>query len=1535
MLSGYGFTAAFAAEAIDGWTVKYNSAEGTVVLDSEEKYSGENSIRIINNTANIANHFILLSTPVNVVAGEKYYFGAKTKSKNADILQLAVAFGTRSSLTPFQKKYDWMHYEFEYNATQTAPVDFQVIIQGNATVWMDDFFFINARTGENLLKNPTFEKEKKPEPVVELSDASLEEMYYKISESDSFKSADMEKIRGGFKYMPVYRAENIGIDGDVSDWEKYPPLAMPTLSTQYEILVPDELPKDVEAVCKFAYDEDNFYFLMEVEDDEYNFKEGSAFYWQGDSVQLAISGMEETYGTEIGLCYNPETDKASVYAPALNEAQIGKIKCSGSQSGTKTVYELAFPWDIKFGECPEEIMFSALINDNDADVRRYCVEIAPRGISRTPKSNKDFPVLEILADEKDWYAWIEGEKSGITETEYTYEYFIVNNGEEKSFSINNLTTGTTEEITVPAGEGIRRSFVHTFDTAGEYDVLIEIKNGEDAVTKDIKVSVERKLPSVEYTEGVIEKMQKQASEIKKLIDKCTLAGISTDYETANYLIIEKFAKHLAQDVELNDLSKVYYTEESINKIYEETKNTLSAYLSGEKESLKVPRFVTGDITIDGQTVWADTILDGVVEKRPVFNIGYGHFEDAKALLPDFAGLGMNNTQMETGPRYTLQFVGTPMRNWTIQNNGNAKGEINLTQEEKHGGKYAAKLTFSGDVQKNVFTTFSQTVDVEPGKTYELKGYTKMTNASVYISANNYNDRFEVKGTHDWEEFSASYTAPEGVTSTTIRFINDSNSPLLYIDDVTFTETESGENILRNGDFEEIEGPDTAERMTADLQAMLDALKVAEENNVGVCVLLSPHYFLTQVTDKYKIPYAGGGFLKYNIHHPKAREVVEAHIRRTMELIKDFDSVQSICISNEPAFYTNKLPDFYTKYFREYLKEEYNGDISVLNEAYRTNHTSFEEIDMVFVNNPAKTYDYKIFNDIVFSEWHRWMTEIVKEIMPDVPVHAKIMGYSAESHDPNMIWNGTNYEYYADFFDINGCDYWDYFDDDRPELEKNMWYDYMTSIKNAPVANTEDHIIKDGNTNYDPKHADYVARDIYMGAAHGRGFSDIWIWSRPKPGAAKDLTGGMANRPDAAAKMSKAVLDLNRLSYEITALQQEEREIGILYSNASILNDTSVQQAAYTAYEGAMFSGKRVLFVAESQLEKMHTVKMLIVPNTRFVLPETLPEIKKFILNGGTVLILGEESLKKNERNLDNDAELIDFIYKNSKVVAYDGTAEETISPKPDELYDIIRDMISEEKLYYVKIKDAQTDEISDGIEYNIGVYDGKVLVNLVNNKDDRDIKIYVNDKLCEKSLELRDKTELGEVVTTEKYVPLTIQIDVENCFFDTFGHWAEEDISTLKNEGIVSGVSESRFAPDKNISRAEFLALLVRDTGLEQKAYGNEIPDVDKDKWYADVVKTACEIGIIKIGENFRPDAAITREEMCSLLIAFYEYQNKAVTALEELKFTDMDKIGDKESVKKAVSLGLMIGRDDGSFGAEDNATRAEASSVIARYIKE
>ena len=609
-------------------------------------------------------------------------------------------------------------------------------------------------------------------------------------------------------------------------------------------------------------------------------------------------------------------------------------------------------------------------------------------------------------------------------------------------------------------------------------------------------------------------------------------------------------------------------------------------------------------------------------------------------------------------------------------------------------------------------------------------------------------------------------------------------------------------------------------------------------------------------------------------------------------------------------------------------------MGILNRAYGATYGSFEEIPLSYTNDVME-YDYKMFNDKVFSEWHRWMAGIVHELAPDVPLHSKVMNYLDDDDIADRMKRGVGYEKYYDFLELNGCDAHDYINDgsglyqvsDGYHVEK-MWYDYMRSIKDAPVINSEDHIIPDRSENYSDEVADYVAQNIWQGAIHGRANSTIWAWQRANA-KTEDFYGLVLYRPDVVAAISKEALNLNRNAYEVTALQNDDKEVGILYSDSSIIHDMSTSYAIYQAYSACLYSGKAVQFVTPSQLHKMNYCKVLIVPQSTHVTAETLDYIKQFIENGGKVMIIGQKSLKKNEKGFDNDADKLNYIFANSYVINYDGAKGTTGSITETELHDEIRKVLSQAGVYNVFVKDSVSGEATDYVEYNIGVYNGDIILNMVSYEEDKKVKIFLGDKVVTSSYDINNNVELGEEISLKRYVPVTVRINAENCFIDTFGHWAENDIVEMAKKGIVKGVSESRFAQNKTLTRAEFLSLLMR--GIDVQG-GNTLPsDADASSWYAKDVSKAVAAGVIGT-DAFRPSDYITREEMCQMLVKGYEYAKGTIEAGEEASFTDRSVIGDLEAVSKAYLLGLMLGRDDGSFGPQANATRAEAAAVIARF---
>ncbi|BBH19754.1 hypothetical protein Back11_10990 [Paenibacillus baekrokdamisoli] len=169
-------------------------------------------------------------------------------------------------------------------------------------------------------------------------------------------------------------------------------------------------------------------------------------------------------------------------------------------------------------------------------------------------------------------------------------------------------------------------------------------------------------------------------------------------------------------------------------------------------------------------------------------------------------------------------------------------------------------------------------------------------------------------------------------------------------------------------------------------------------------------------------------------------------------------------------------------------------------------------------------------------------------------------------------------------------------------------------------------------------------------------------------------------------------------------------------------------------------------------------------------------------------------------------------------------------------------------------------------------------------------------------------------------------------------HWAARAIKVLAAKQIVYGVSDTSFQPNANVTRAEFVAFVVRGLGL--KATGlSSFADVNDKAWYAPIVTAANEAGIIKgrSASIFAPNETITREEMTAIIVHAYEYKTGVKTAAEQQNaFADAKEISAwaKDDVNAAFKLGFVSGRGDGRFAPKAWSTRAEATQIIVNLLK-
>ena len=170
------------------------------------------------------------------------------------------------------------------------------------------------------------------------------------------------------------------------------------------------------------------------------------------------------------------------------------------------------------------------------------------------------------------------------------------------------------------------------------------------------------------------------------------------------------------------------------------------------------------------------------------------------------------------------------------------------------------------------------------------------------------------------------------------------------------------------------------------------------------------------------------------------------------------------------------------------------------------------------------------------------------------------------------------------------------------------------------------------------------------------------------------------------------------------------------------------------------------------------------------------------------------------------------------------------------------------------------------------------------------------------------------------------------------GHWGEQEITALYDAGIVKG-SGGSLDLGEDVTRSEFIAMVIRALGLQEVQYQDSFPDVTADDWYANILETAKEQGLIQGDSegNANPNAQITREEMAVILNNAAEFAQLTSSDDVAAQFADDSAISAwaKEEVENATRLGLLSGYPNGTFVPQAYAKREEAFVVIYRLLKQ
>lgn len=179
----------------------------------------------------------------------------------------------------------------------------------------------------------------------------------------------------------------------------------------------------------------------------------------------------------------------------------------------------------------------------------------------------------------------------------------------------------------------------------------------------------------------------------------------------------------------------------------------------------------------------------------------------------------------------------------------------------------------------------------------------------------------------------------------------------------------------------------------------------------------------------------------------------------------------------------------------------------------------------------------------------------------------------------------------------------------------------------------------------------------------------------------------------------------------------------------------------------------------------------------------------------------------------------------------------------------------------------------------------------------------------------------------------------ENVFSDVSSSaWYAEAVNYVYENGLMTGISSTQFAPNNTLTRAMVVQTLYAMANKPAVSGSENFTDVSSGDWFADAVTWASANGIVS-GYNatqFAPNDPLTREQLALILYGYAQMRgyNTTQSGTSIQKFTDYGSISAwaLEAMDWAVNAGLLSGKGNGVLDPTGTATRAEVAQILMNF---
>lgn len=171
--------------------------------------------------------------------------------------------------------------------------------------------------------------------------------------------------------------------------------------------------------------------------------------------------------------------------------------------------------------------------------------------------------------------------------------------------------------------------------------------------------------------------------------------------------------------------------------------------------------------------------------------------------------------------------------------------------------------------------------------------------------------------------------------------------------------------------------------------------------------------------------------------------------------------------------------------------------------------------------------------------------------------------------------------------------------------------------------------------------------------------------------------------------------------------------------------------------------------------------------------------------------------------------------------------------------------------------------------------------------------------------------------------------------------WFYDNVAYVYDNNLFKGITDTLFGPNQNLTRAMLVTVLHRAEGEPKASRSSGFEDVLDGAYYKDAVAWAAENGIVSgySETEFAPDDLITREQIAAIMYRYAGFKGIGVSAGESFDISSYADFADISeyavpALKWTAASKIMVGRTETTLDPKATATRAEAAAILQRLLE-